>query len=171
MQLLHTEVLDPLHTLLAIALELPEDYFCSIHKYEAKSEDHIRYMKYTKFTPEELSALGNWVRGHTGTRSRPTPMLSLIMLSSHISVVSRCSSANPSRGCRSGIRSTTSGSGSSPRMPHCPSMPATPSHLDWWLRQEYRPPVHSSTCPECKYLILNEYPSTASSRLRRISNM
>ena len=68
-QLLHAEVLDPLHTLLAIALELPEDYFRQIHKYEAKSEDHLRYMKYTKFTPEENSAIGNWVLGHTGTHS------------------------------------------------------------------------------------------------------
>ena len=37
-QALHTEVLDRLHVLLAIALELPEDYFTSIHKYEVKSE-------------------------------------------------------------------------------------------------------------------------------------
>jgi isopenicillin N synthase-like dioxygenase len=50
-QLLHTEVLGPLHPFLTIALELPEDYFRNIHKYQAKSEDHLRYMKYTKFTP------------------------------------------------------------------------------------------------------------------------
>lgn len=37
-QSLHTEVLDPLHVILAIALELPEDYFLNIHKYERKSE-------------------------------------------------------------------------------------------------------------------------------------
>ena len=37
-QSLHTEVLDPLHVLLAIALELPEDYFTNIHKYDVKSE-------------------------------------------------------------------------------------------------------------------------------------
>jgi hypothetical protein len=30
-RLLHTEVLDKLHVLLAIALELPEDYFLKIH--------------------------------------------------------------------------------------------------------------------------------------------
>jgi len=66
-QLLHSEVLDPLHTLLAIALELPEDYFRNIHKYEVKSEDHLRYMKYTKFTSEENAAIGDsWVRAHTG---------------------------------------------------------------------------------------------------------
>ncbi|KAI0309609.1 Clavaminate synthase-like protein [Amylostereum chailletii] len=63
---LHSEVLDPLHTLLAIALELPEDYFTNIHKYEVKSEDHLRYMKYSKYTPEENKQIGNlWVRGHT----------------------------------------------------------------------------------------------------------
>ncbi|KAH9055354.1 Clavaminate synthase-like protein [Lactarius vividus] len=64
-RLLHSKVLDPLHTLLAIALELPEDYFCNIHKYEVKSEDHLRYMKYTKFTPEENAAIGYWSRAHT----------------------------------------------------------------------------------------------------------
>ncbi|CAL1717374.1 unnamed protein product [Somion occarium] len=63
---LHSEVLDPLHVLLAIALELPEDYFTNIHKYEVKSEDHLRYMKYSKYTPEENIKLGRlWGRGHT----------------------------------------------------------------------------------------------------------
>ncbi|KIP06265.1 hypothetical protein PHLGIDRAFT_128393 [Phlebiopsis gigantea 11061_1 CR5-6] len=63
---LHTEVLDPLHVLLAIALELPEDYFTNIHKYDVKSEDHLRYMKYSKYTPEENAKIGKlWVQGHT----------------------------------------------------------------------------------------------------------
>ncbi|CAL1698193.1 unnamed protein product [Somion occarium] len=63
---LHSEVLDPLHVLLAIALELPEDYFTNIHKYDVKSEDHLRYMKYSKFTPEENIKIGrSWVPGHT----------------------------------------------------------------------------------------------------------
>ena len=35
---MHSEVLDPLHTLLAIALELPEDYLRNIHTYDKKSE-------------------------------------------------------------------------------------------------------------------------------------
>jgi len=62
--------LDPLFTVLAIALELPEDYFRNIHKYEVKSEDHLRYMKYTKFTPEENAAIGNnRIPGHTGTHT------------------------------------------------------------------------------------------------------
>jgi hypothetical protein len=30
-RLLHTQVLDKLHVLLAIALELPEDYFLKLH--------------------------------------------------------------------------------------------------------------------------------------------
>ncbi|KAH9165034.1 hypothetical protein EDB89DRAFT_2077337 [Lactarius sanguifluus] len=64
-RLLHSEVLDPLHILLAIALELPEDYFCNMHKYGVKSEDHLRYMKYTKFTPEENTAIGYWSHAHT----------------------------------------------------------------------------------------------------------
>lgn len=35
---LHSEVLDPLFVLLAIALELPEDYFTNLHQYPVKSE-------------------------------------------------------------------------------------------------------------------------------------
>ncbi|THG99026.1 hypothetical protein EW026_g3260 [Hermanssonia centrifuga] len=63
---LHSEVLDPLHVLLAIALELPESYFTDLHKYECKSEDHLRYMKYSKYAPEENLKIGNvWVQGHT----------------------------------------------------------------------------------------------------------
>jgi isopenicillin N synthase-like dioxygenase len=62
---LHSEVLDPLFVLLALALELPEDYFTSIHQYPVKSEDHLRYMKYGKYSPEENKKMENWVYGHT----------------------------------------------------------------------------------------------------------
>ncbi|EIN14527.1 flavonol synthase [Punctularia strigosozonata HHB-11173 SS5] len=63
---LHSEVLDPLHTLIALALELPEDYFTSRHRYEDKSEDHLRYMKYSKYTAEETKQIGGiWGQGHT----------------------------------------------------------------------------------------------------------
>ncbi|KAL1745301.1 hypothetical protein HDZ31DRAFT_36774 [Schizophyllum fasciatum] len=62
---LHSKVLDPLYTLLAIALELPEDYFTKIHTYETKSEDHFRYMKYGKRPAEENEKIKSWVRGHT----------------------------------------------------------------------------------------------------------
>ena len=65
-QSLHTEVLNPLHVLLAIALELPEDRLTSIHDYTRKSEDHFRYMKYSKYTPEENLKIGRlWGQGHT----------------------------------------------------------------------------------------------------------
>ena len=61
--------MDPLHTLLAIALELPEDFFVKLHQYKNNSEDHLRYMKYGKFTPEEQESLakgdGLWSYGHT----------------------------------------------------------------------------------------------------------
>ncbi|KAK0216261.1 Clavaminate synthase-like protein [Armillaria fumosa] len=62
---LHSEVLDPLFVLLAIALDLPEDTFTNIHRYEEKSEDHLRYMKYSKFSEEENKKLTNWSYGHT----------------------------------------------------------------------------------------------------------
>ena len=61
--------MDPLHTLLAIALELPEDFFVKLHQYKNNSEDHLRYMKYGKFSPEEQESLakgdGLWSYGHT----------------------------------------------------------------------------------------------------------
>jgi hypothetical protein len=44
MQLLHTEVLDKLHVLLAIALELPEDYFLKIHDVRASSTSIFMHM-------------------------------------------------------------------------------------------------------------------------------
>lgn len=62
---LHSEVLDPLFVLLAIALDLPGDTFTNLHRYEEKSEDHLRYMKYSKFSEEENKKLTNWSYGHT----------------------------------------------------------------------------------------------------------
>ncbi|WWC90403.1 uncharacterized protein L201_005338 [Kwoniella dendrophila CBS 6074] len=66
---LHTNVLDPLHALIAIALELPEDYFINLHKYENPSEDHLRYMMYRHFTPEQIEQIqsddGVYSLGHT----------------------------------------------------------------------------------------------------------
>ena len=51
-QSLHTEVLDPLHVLLALALELPEDYFLKIHSYEEKSEVNISAMHFVQVESE-----------------------------------------------------------------------------------------------------------------------
>ncbi|KAJ7606094.1 Clavaminate synthase-like protein [Roridomyces roridus] len=62
---LHAEILDPLYVLLSIALELPEDYFTSMHSYELRSEDHLRYMRYSKYPPEINAKLSNWAFGHT----------------------------------------------------------------------------------------------------------
>lgn len=66
---LHEKILDPLHVLFALALELPENYFTDLHKYSLKSEDHLRYMKYSKFSPENqeklLAADGLYSQGHT----------------------------------------------------------------------------------------------------------
>ncbi|ODN83498.1 hypothetical protein L202_01632 [Cryptococcus amylolentus CBS 6039] len=66
---LHTNVLDPLHILIALALELPEDFFTNLHKYEQQSEDHLRYMMYRHFNEEEIAKLkaddGLYSIGHT----------------------------------------------------------------------------------------------------------
>ncbi|KAH7014152.1 2OG-Fe(II) oxygenase superfamily protein [Microdochium trichocladiopsis] len=64
---LHDRVLDPLNHLIALALELPEDFFTNVHKWETHDESHLRYMKYSKFSEEEIEKLGDglWSYGHT----------------------------------------------------------------------------------------------------------
>ncbi|KAH7068084.1 hypothetical protein BKA63DRAFT_105927 [Paraphoma chrysanthemicola] len=60
------EVVGKLLVLLAIILELPENFFLDKHRYDKKSDCHLRYMKYNKRTPEQNQALENiWVKGHT----------------------------------------------------------------------------------------------------------
>ena len=52
--------------LLAIVLELPEDFFLEKHRYNERSDCHLRYMKYHHRTPEQNAALEDvWVKGHT----------------------------------------------------------------------------------------------------------
>jgi isopenicillin N synthase-like dioxygenase len=60
-------VLDPLNHLIALALELPPDFFTKVHRWEEHDESHLRYMKYSKFSPQEIEQLsdGLWSRGHT----------------------------------------------------------------------------------------------------------
>ncbi|KXJ87581.1 2OG-Fe(II) oxygenase [Microdochium bolleyi] len=65
---LHDRVLDPLNHLIALALELREDFFTRVHRWETHDESHLRYMKYSRFTPEEIAALGSeplFSPGHT----------------------------------------------------------------------------------------------------------
>ncbi|KAL7422590.1 hypothetical protein Q5752_003238 [Cryptotrichosporon argae] len=66
---LHTHVLDPLHELIALALELPPDFFVNLHRYDDVSEDHLRYMKYLRFTAAEQALIeagdGLQTQGHT----------------------------------------------------------------------------------------------------------
>jgi isopenicillin N synthase-like dioxygenase len=63
---IHSQIVGKLLVLFAIVLELPDDYFLNNHQYEAKSDDHLRWMKYHKRTPEQNDALDNiWVKGHT----------------------------------------------------------------------------------------------------------
>ncbi|KAL1412800.1 hypothetical protein Q8F55_000548 [Vanrija albida] len=68
-KLLHDRVLDPLLTLIAEALELPSDYLTNIHQYDVRTEDHLRYMLYSRYTPEEQARLlagdGLYSQGHT----------------------------------------------------------------------------------------------------------
>lgn len=57
-------------TLFALVLELPEDYFLKNHRYEEKSDCHLRYMKYHARSAEENAKLGDtWVKGKSRERS------------------------------------------------------------------------------------------------------
>ncbi|KAM3551532.1 hypothetical protein MY1884_007677 [Beauveria asiatica] len=63
---IHNKVIRKLLTLFAIILQLPEDAFLKIHRYQEKSDCHLRYMKYHHRTQQENEQLGNvWVKGHT----------------------------------------------------------------------------------------------------------
>ncbi|KAF7561235.1 hypothetical protein G7046_g2906 [Stylonectria norvegica] len=64
---LHDKVLDSLNHLLALALEVEDDFFVNLHKWETHDESHLRYMKYSKFSQKEIDSLedGLWSRGHT----------------------------------------------------------------------------------------------------------
>ncbi|KAK7926569.1 Oxoglutarate/iron-dependent dioxygenase [Apiospora marii] len=63
---IHDEVVRKLLVLFALILELPEDYFLRSHRYEERSDCHLRYMKYHRRTPAQNQALGDvWVKGHT----------------------------------------------------------------------------------------------------------
>ncbi|CAG9936437.1 unnamed protein product [Clonostachys rosea f. rosea IK726] len=64
---LHDKILDPLNHLIALALGVPEDTFQNFHKWNLSDESHLRYMRYSKFTPEEVHSLKDnlWIHGHT----------------------------------------------------------------------------------------------------------
>jgi len=64
---IHFQIVNKLLVLFALVLELPEDYFLKIHRYEeAKSDCHFRYMKYHRRSPDVNEKLDNvWVKGHT----------------------------------------------------------------------------------------------------------
>ncbi|TLS21515.1 uncharacterized protein PpBr36_10264 [Pyricularia pennisetigena] len=64
---LHDKVLDPLNHLIALALELPPDFFTRLHRWDVHDESHLRYMKYGRYSAEEVERLagGHWADGHT----------------------------------------------------------------------------------------------------------
>ncbi|KAI1872033.1 uncharacterized protein JN550_004236 [Neoarthrinium moseri] len=63
---IHDHVVGKLLVLFAIILELPEDFFLQRHRYDERSDCHLRYMKYHHRTPEQNQTLENvWVKGHT----------------------------------------------------------------------------------------------------------
>jgi isopenicillin N synthase-like dioxygenase len=63
---IHDEIVRKLLTLFAIILELPEDHFLKVHRYDEKSDCHLRYMKYHRRTEEEnKKSDGIWSKGHT----------------------------------------------------------------------------------------------------------
>ena len=62
---LYDQVLSRLYVLIAIMLELPEDYFLKITAYERSSEDKIRYMSQKPHTREEHAIIqANGIGGH-----------------------------------------------------------------------------------------------------------
>ena len=63
---LHEKVARKLFVLMAIILELPEDYLYNLHAYDAASDDHLRYMIYNVRTQDEWDRAQNYSKGgHT----------------------------------------------------------------------------------------------------------
>ncbi|KAJ5478284.1 Oxoglutarate/iron-dependent dioxygenase [Penicillium desertorum] len=63
---IHEQIARKLLTLFAIILELPENYFLKVHRYDERSDCHLRYMKYHRRTEEENEKAGGfWTKGHT----------------------------------------------------------------------------------------------------------
>ncbi|OGE56147.1 hypothetical protein PENARI_c003G11312 [Penicillium arizonense] len=60
------QVIRKLFVLMAIILELPEDYLVNAHGYDKRSDDHLRYMIYNTRTQEEWDKAQSYTKGgHT----------------------------------------------------------------------------------------------------------
>ncbi|KAJ7162711.1 hypothetical protein C8R43DRAFT_991238 [Mycena crocata] len=65
-KLAYDSVITKLFILFAIILELPENHFVDMHKFDKESDDHIRFIKYRPRTVEEDKAVNDqWMAGHT----------------------------------------------------------------------------------------------------------
>ena len=63
---IHDNIVRKLLVLFAIILELPEDTLTQHHRYDHKSDCHLRYMKYHRRSADDNARLDNvWVKGHT----------------------------------------------------------------------------------------------------------
>ena len=63
---IHQVIVKQLLTLIAIILELPEDYFVERHRYDAESDCHLRYMKYKARGGQENNILKDvWTKSHS----------------------------------------------------------------------------------------------------------
>ncbi|KAJ5986012.1 hypothetical protein N7499_007696 [Penicillium canescens] len=76
---LFNQVIRKLFVLMAIILELPEDYLVNAHGYDQRSDDHLRYMIYNTRTQEE------WDKAQAYTKGGHTDFGSLTLLfSQHV---------------------------------------------------------------------------------------
>ncbi|KAH7868067.1 uncharacterized protein C8R40DRAFT_1136418 [Lentinula edodes] len=62
----HTHILFTILRLMAMGMQLPEDTFVDMHRFEAPGESSVRFMKYYPRSPEEeLQTKNVWLKGHT----------------------------------------------------------------------------------------------------------
>ncbi|RPD60545.1 Clavaminate synthase-like protein [Lentinus tigrinus ALCF2SS1-7] len=63
----HYNVLFPILRMLALGLELPEETFVNLHRFEDEGETYLRYMKYFPYQTEtdEARVKNVWLKGHT----------------------------------------------------------------------------------------------------------
>lgn len=63
---IHSNIINTLLRLIALSLELDEDYFIQMHDFSANAETFLRFVKYfPRPTEAENKAGGVWLKGHT----------------------------------------------------------------------------------------------------------
>ncbi|KAJ3566782.1 hypothetical protein NP233_g6790 [Leucocoprinus birnbaumii] len=78
---IHSEILNTVLRLIALSLELDEEYFIQMHDPTANAETFLRFVKYFPHPEEEEKQAGGvWLKGHTGDLDYTTQPVSALQI-------------------------------------------------------------------------------------------